>query len=817
MVFNSKDQKIYVDVAVAFPADKSYTYSVPEHFASSAQIGKRVLVPFSGRLLTGYIIGFTGNHENRKILNVLDIPDEHPLFPASMTPFFKWMAEYYMYPPGEVISGALPGGLNVYDYCVLTLEAGGEEALLKEGLSPVKRLLLERLREGPCRLRDLIRTTSAKTSVSIINTMEKDGWISKVREMNKQSVSYKKERILSFVRSDIPNDRFYEKRKALLDYLERQGSVSAAGLRKEMPEHYGLLNYLAANGYISECYETVPRDVFGESIESDTPPELTDEQSKAVAEIESGAENGFSAFLLSGVTGSGKTEVYMKLADMTIRRGLGVIVLVPEIALISQTERRFRARFGERVAVLHSGLSRGERFEQWMRLCREDATIAVGARSAVFAPLDGIGLIIVDEEHDSSYKQETLLHYNARDMAVVRAKLSDCPVILGSATPSVQSCYNVRAGKYKEVVLKNRIRNRPLPDIEIVDLRKIRDMAGIRRFISPELEQAMKSTLENKEQVLLFLNRRGFATFPVCAACREPMICKYCDITLTLHKSEKRFKCHLCDYSIPAASNCPTCGSAGVKLLGYGTEKIESAIRSLFPDAKTARMDRDTTSRKGSLVSLLKDVQNRNTDILVGTQMIAKGHDFSNITLAGIICADVSLSFPDFHSGERTFQLLAQVAGRSGRGDSPGKVILQTFNPDHFCILSAKTQDVNAFYDKEIQIRRALNFPPFSRMAQIRISGKDKEDALAVVEALAGRLHKIHLAEPEFKTSVQILGPVECSIFKLKNRYRWRIQLKFPNSAVLHDFLQKAVDQASDLFTRRNVKISVDIDPCFLA
>jgi primosomal protein N' (replication factor Y) len=417
----------------------------------------------------------------------------------------------------------------------------------------------------------------------------------------------------------------------------------------------------------------------------------------------------------------------MQIVAEVLKRGRSVLVLVPEIALITQMERRFRARFGECISVLHSALSAGERYDQWTRIVQGDVTVAIGARSAIFAPFNDIGVIIVDEEHDSSYKQDGKLRYNARDLAVVRAKQNKCMALLGSATPSIQSYYNVATKKFSELTLKKRVEQRPLPKISIVDLRQNRDARGTRRFITTELRQSMAEALDRGEQVLLFLNRRGYASFPVCGVCGQAMRCKHCDISLTLHQRANAYRCHYCGFSRAAASSCDYCGSAKIKHLGLGTEKLQDMVAKIFPKARIARMDRDTTTRKGSILKLLKGLRNKTTDVLVGTQMVAKGHDFPNITLVGIICADLSLSFPDFRAGERTFQLLAQVAGRAGRGDRPGRVILQTYNPEHFSISAAREQDFISFYHQEIGFRKALNYPPFSRIIQFKISGKDPE------------------------------------------------------------------------------------------
>jgi len=557
--------------------------------------------------------------------------------------------------------------------------------------------------------------------------MENLGLIVSKRELKGGRTRPKLERYVSLTSSEISIKELSAPKKKIIDALKQEGELSVKKLKELVPSAPILIKSLENKGYISIIKKRVYRDPFGESIETDSAHILTKEQEQVISKVVNSLNKGFSTFLLAGVTGSGKTEVYMRIAAEAIKKNCKVLVLVPEIALISQMERRFRARFGECVAVLHSGLSAGERYDQWRRIASGEATIAIGARSAIFAPFDNVGVIIVDEEHDTSYKQEGGLCYNARDLAVVRAKLNNCVALLGSATPSIQSYYNVTINKFTELTLKKRIEKRPLPEITLIDLRKIRDYRGVKKFISSELYEAMKETLERKEQILLFLNRRGFASFPVCSSCGKAIRCKNCDISLTFHKQANAYKCHYCGFTLASTSNCPTCGSAGIKLLGLGTEKIELTVKSLFPNAKTARMDRDTTTRKGSVLKLLKGLKDNTIDILVGTQMIAKGHDFPNITLVGIICADLSLSLPDFRAGERTFQLLAQVSGRAGRGDVSGRVMLQTFNPEHFSILSAKTQDFNAFYNKEIHFRKSLKYPPFSRMVQIKISGNDKK------------------------------------------------------------------------------------------
>ena len=422
----------------------------------------------------------------------------------------------------------------------------------------------------------------------------------------------------------------------------------------------------------------------------------------------------------------------------------------------------------------------------------------------------------MDEEHDTSYKQEGGLAYNARDLAVVRARHHDALAILGSATPSLQSWHNVTVGKYETAALTRRVNRQPLPAIQAVDLSQSRDDRGIRRYITPQLQQEIRTTLDNGNQALIFLNRRGFAAFPICADCGQAMRCKNCDISLTLHKRINAFRCHYCGFSRAAASVCPACGSDKIKLLGVGTEKIQEAMVQLYPDARVARMDRDTMTRKGSIVSLLKDLKHRRIDILVGTQMVAKGHDFPGITLVGVICADLTLNFPDFRSGERTFQLLAQVAGRAGRGDQPGRVILQTFNPDHFSILAAKEQDFKAFFNQEIGFRKALGYPPFTRMVAVRISGKDLQHTAGHAGALGEHCRDMLAEKGSFQGQIQVMGPIEAPLARIANRHRWQILIKSADTAGLHRFAHELIRFHRRSPAVRDIKVAVDVDPFFL-
>ena len=805
-----------VTVAVALPVHDTFTYSVPDPLATQACPGKRVLVPFGRRTVTGYVIDPDREAEPQEVKHILDVLDETPLFPATLIPFFRWIATYYMHPLGQVISTALPAGLNLADIAILTMGDAGARAMQSASLSPLEAGVLSALANGPASIKHVEKAVGQPLAWALIHGMRQRGWIRVDRQIKGRQIRPKTVRWVAVTGSAPAPGRLSPQRQAILERLQSEGDLSVPALKARVPTAPTLIRAMEKAGQVRTYAKTVYRDPFGDPIEPDIPPLLTNEQDEAVNSMVPLLGQGFKTVLLAGVTGSGKTEVYLRLTRAALDQGLRVLVLVPEIALISQTERRFRARFGETVAVLHSGLSRGERYDQWLRIASGKAAIAIGARSCIFAPVENVGLIIVDEEHDASYKQEGGLTYNARDLAVVRARHHDALAILGSATPSLQSWHNVTVGKYETAALTRRVNRQPLPAIQAVDLSQSRDDRGIRRYITPQLQQEIRTTLDNGNQALIFLNRRGFAAFPICADCGQAMRCKNCDISLTLHKRINAFRCHYCGFSRAAASVCPACGSDKIKLLGVGTEKIQEAMIQLFPDARVARMDRDTMTRKGSIVSLLKDLKHRRIDILVGTQMVAKGHDFPGITLVGVICADLTLNFPDFRSGERTFQLLAQVAGRAGRGDQPGRVILQTFNPDHFSILAAKEQDFKAFFDQEIGFRKALGYPPFTRMVAVRISGKDQQHTAGHAGTLGEHCRDLLTAKGPFQAQIQVMGPIEAPLARIANRHRWQILIKSADTAGLHRFAHELIRFHRRSPAVRNIKVTVDVDPFFL-
>jgi primosomal protein N' (replication factor Y) len=567
---------------------------------------------------------------------------------------------------------------------------------------------------------------------------------------------------------------------------------------------------LQAKGLLSLSRREVCRDLSVRSELKPYPkPELTSDQEAILSEILKGIRSKrFSPFLIYGVTGSGKTEIYLRAIEEVLIQGQEAIILVPEISLTPQLLSRFKDRFGENLALLHSGLGRGERYDQWRRIWKGEVEIAMGARSAIFAPFKNVGIIIVDEEHDPSYKQEEKLKYHARDVAVVRAKQAEATLLLGSATPSLESYYNTEKGKFRLLNLPERVEGKRLPQVEVVDVKK---EGGL---LSEKLRAALQKNIEEKKQSLLFLNRRGFANFILCPECGYTFKCPNCSVTLTYHLRDRSLQCHYCDYRIQAPGDCPKCQGHRLQGMGIGTERLEQEIKSLFPDTQVGRMDRDTTSRRRSHLQILKGLESGSIDILVGTQMIVKGHDFPNVTFVGVVSADTSLHFPDFRSSERTFQLLTQVAGRAGRGEVFGEVVIQTFNPDHYGILRAKDHDYIGFYQEEIQFRRALEYPPFSRFINFRLVGNSEKRTKRMAEEM-GRIGQ-SLLKKGYGKGIEILGPSSAPFAKMRGKYRWQMLAKGKGHQLLHQFTKELASRMAVQLKGKGVNLDIDVDPVFI-
>lgn len=570
-------------------------------------------------------------------------------------------------------------------------------------------------------------------------------------------------------------------------------------LRKELVDiSLSSLNTLIKKNILLEKKLEHYRLSYNEKIEPKK--ELTNDQRSVVDEVL--ANTGYFPYLLFGVTGSGKTEVYMELIEDALNKGKTSIVLVPEISLTPQMVLRFQKRFGDNIAAIHSALSDGEKYDEWRRIVKGEAKIVIGARSAIFAPLNNIGMIIIDEEHSDSYKQDdSNPRYNAKDIALLRGKYHNCPVIMGSATPSLEVFARAKKGVFKLLELPNRINGKSLPHINIVDMNEM--ISKTKGHFSPVLLEAISARLLKNEQIILLLNRRGYSSFVTCKNCGYTFKCPNCDITLTYHKSSRTLRCHYCGYGTKVYDTCPECHEKSINDLGVGTEKVEEELNKLFPESRILRMDFDTTSRKGMHEKMIKAFKNHEYDILLGTQIVSKGLDFDNVTLVGVINADTSLNIPDFRSSETTFSLLAQVAGRAGRSDKEGEVIIQTFNPEHYAIQYTKKHDYLGFYNREMSIRRELKYPPYYYICYVKISGKDNkyiyEESLKITKLFHNKL-----------INMIILGPSPCTIFKLNNIYRYGIILKYKKDEDLREVLNKVIEHYKD---NRNIKIDVNFNP----
>jgi primosomal protein N' (replication factor Y) len=596
-----------------------------------------------------------------------------------------------------------------------------------------------------------------------------------------------------------------EKKQDIIRALHRVGALPVRELLGLVEGSEHLINSLCKDGWLSKEKRVVERNPFRDTIiQSDNPKKLTDQQQAALEKIvESLDQRDAASILLHGVTGSGKTEVYLQAIQRCLELERQAIVLVPEISLTPQTCDLFRQRFGNLVSVLHSGLSDGERFDEWNRINDGRSSIVVGARSAIFAPFRALGLIIVDEEHENSYKQEEAPRYHARDIAVVRGKMEKATILLGSATPSLETFHNCRQGRYSLLTLSERIDSRPMPQVELIDMTQEKALTGKASIFSQRLISQIKDRLERGEQTMIFLNRRGFASQMQCSSCGYTAHCENCSVTCTYHRKEEILLCHLCGTQIKAPERCPQCQDPGIRYAGFGTEKIESITRALFPRALVARMDSDSMTSKDSYRQVLDAFRSGHINILIGTQMIAKGLDFPNVTLAGMIQADLALNLPDFRSGERTFQLITQMAGRAGRGETPGLVIVQTYTPYHFALQAAQKHDFHEFYEAEMPSRQALEFPPFSRMLMLHFRGTEELQVSAAAEKFAAAL------QPLLKDCAQVIGPMPAPLAKVNKYFRYQLLLRGQQIRKMVACAKYLVSANRD----RKVSIHLDVDP----
>jgi len=808
-------KQVCLRVAVSLPVKGTYSYAVPGSLARQVEIGVRVRVPFGKRTVTGYVLEVMSLPDiEQSLKEITDILDPFPLFHKNMVPFFEWVSRYYLYPLGLVIRNALPGGINMDTYKSAELTRKGAEALEKGRVTPAEKERLLWVRDHPgARLSRPLHTVyrlREKGLLRLTDRASKDPTGPLLRRFLKAKDEAQLGEIVASMgsaRSGAKNEVAFLKR-----VLSEKGILQSEICKEFTNGRYLVEKWVkkgAVEGFISPVYRNPAGELISPCI---APGALLEQQTSALENIKRRlGRQRFSACLLYGVTGSGKTEVYLKAIEEVIRNGRQAILMVPEISLASYMFGIFSSRLGDRISIYHSALSRGERYDQWIRLAKGEVDLVIGPRSAIWAPVPDPGLIIVDEEHDTAYKQENPPRYQARDAAVVRAKMERAVVLLGSGTPSIQSYYHSLSGRYHLVRMPERVEKRPLPEIEMVDMRSEAEHGVKGQILSRRLKEALSGELRNGNQALLFLNRRGFHRLHVCLTCGKTMQCPNCDVAL-VHHQDNRLRCHYCGFHGALPGECPSCHGKRLKPYGFGTERVEDELGKVFPGARVARMDTDSTRRKGSAVKILRQFSAGDIDILVGTQMITKGYDFPNVTLVGVIAADLSLGFPDFRAGERTFHILSQVAGRAGRGTKKGRVIVQTFNIEHYAIKTAITHDYDAFFEKERGLREALGYPPFSHMTCLRIKGNSKEKTNEAARFLAEAMKNIVAGWPRRGKEIKILGPAEAPLFRVKGKYRWQILVKGRSVALINHLLEAVERLFKGKLQSKGVDLSVDVD-----
>jgi primosomal protein N' (replication factor Y) len=792
----------YVEVvidAITLANSRPFTYRVPDAWRGKLLPGMAVLVPFGYKFgVAGYISALSHkaptDYETRELEDVIS----GEVIPPALQALLLWLADTTMTPLSAVLTTAMPRGTlsRVKRSVILSVSLETFKTLSAPWSGPrsvLAGLLLAS--DGTCSLARL--QTAIQKSGSVLGTWRAQGLI---RYHTAFLPPERKEKTLLHASALAGAQKALTTRQAeILAYLRHQGGCLPIGeLAKAMGTTASTLKGMEKKGAIAIHPQAVRRSQVGHE-NFERWPTLTPHQAEVLEEIE-GALGTASTFLLHGVTGSGKTEVYLRAIARVLERGEGAIVLVPEISLTPQTVRRFQARFGDMVAVLHSHLGDGERYDEWQRIRSGEARVAIGARSAIFAPMPKLGLIIIDESHETSYKQDKAPRYHANSVAEARSRFENAPLILGSATPSLESYEAAQAGRTRLLKMPDRVEGRPMPPVTIIDMRE--ELAsGNRNLFSRRLKMLVTEALERKEQAILLLNRRGYSSFVFCRDCGYACRCERCAVALTFHQNPERLRCHYCDAVSTPPKACPQCHSAKIRHFGAGTQQIEDATRKLFPEARVIRLDRDTTTRKGSHQTMLDAFGRQEYDILIGTQMVAKGLDFPHVTVVGVMAADGALHLPDFRASEHTFQLLTQVAGRAGRGNLPSQVVVQTYSPTHPAILAARDHDFMEFYQAEIESRKELRYPPYAQLANILFAGPNLQDTLQCAERLTANL-------PE-RAGLEVLGPATAPLAMLKGLHRFYVLLKADDLATLRSALREALPNCQ----QPGVRIAVDLDP----
>lgn len=821
---NKKYAQVVIDNK-ASSTDKPYTYLIDSNMLDSVEEGMRVLVPFGrgNKVIKGIVINVQEDYEKKyQLKKIIDIIDDKPLISKDLIDLSIWMSKEYLSPYIDALQTVLPpGDFKEVKTNIILKEL---DSKVYVDLNPLEKNIVDLIKEkgGKIELEFLKGLIKNKVTNKVIRELEKKGIIETSLEI--QTSIEKKYEKFAFIKDssisyeemlNIIGKRSY-KQLEIAKYLWTRDEISIKELMTRTDSSLSTIKALERKGIIGIFEKEVYRTPIKKDIKPYEKLQLSLEQRYCVDTILESINNGEknNKFLIHGVTGSGKTEIYLQLVEEMIKRGKETIVLVPEIALTPQTIHRFVGRFGDNVALLHSKLSFGERFDQWRKVKEGKVKIVVGARSAIFAPFTNLGLIIIDEEHESTYKSSMNPKYDTIEVAEKRCEQLGAFLVQGSATPSIESYYRSRKGDTKLLNLKKRVKDKKLPEVKIVDMREELKL-GNKSIFSKELYEAIDENLKVGNQTILFLNRRGYSTFVSCRQCGYVVICSECSISMTYHLGDNKLKCHYCGLAINPPKICPVCRSKYIKYFGIGTEKVEEFTRKFFPKAVVKRMDMDTTSRKGSHESILNKMKDEKIDILIGTQMVAKGLDFKNVTLVGIIAADTSLNLPDFRSSERTFQLITQVAGRAGRGDLEGKVVVQTYNPDHYSIQYAKDHDYLAFYNKEILLRKEFNYPPFVNLISIVIYGEDNMHVGMITRKIYNLLIE-NIEDSGLKDlKDSIVGPFPAPLEKIKKNYRYQIIIKSKDEYM--EQLKQVIEWVCILNRNKidltGVKFNIDINP----
>ncbi|WP_277673385.1 primosomal protein N' [Piscibacillus halophilus] len=795
--------KVVVDVA-ASPIDSALDYEIPVHLIDIIQPGIRVIVPLGPRKVMGFVVGLTDDSDFDRLKPIQEVMDYTPILTNELLELSTWLQKETLCFRISALQAMLPAVFKAsYDKEVWLLDefdslpeslreiSQGREVFPFSDIESstisdqqVKKFIKDQLI-------DIKYVVKGKNRVKTFTAVEKAvDEVKLMEELETMSAQAKKQReVLAYI-------------------LDRNDPVFIKDLTKELNTTRGPVDALVDKGLLKLVKKEVYRDPFEAKSHSTTKPlELTTFQRKAIEPIwESINESFYRTFLLHGVTGSGKTEIYLQSIQRVLDLGKEAIVLVPEIALTPQMVSRFKARFGSDVAVLHSGLSQGEKYDEWRKIHRKEVRVVVGARSAIFAPFENIGIIIIDEEHEQTYKQEDYPKYHAREVAKQRAQYHSCPVVLGSATPTLESYARALKGVYHLLELTERVNEQAMPEVEIVDMRQ-ELMQGNRAMFSNTLTDKINERLERQEQVVLMLNRRGYSTFVMCRECGETVKCDHCDISMTYHRHQHKLKCHYCNDERPMPNICPNCESDAIRFFGTGTQKVEEALNIHFPEARVIRMDVDTTSRKGAHERLLQKFGNHEADILLGTQMIAKGLDFKNVTLVGVIAADSMLHLPDFRASEKTFQLLTQVSGRAGRHELPGEVVIQTYSPEHYSVEYASQYDYESFFNKEMQVRKQFQYPPYFYLALINISHDNHVEAVQVANEVANIISK------NTTGNCQLMGPSPSPMLRIKDRYRYQCMLKYKRRENVEEALQEVLKHFQKQINQQQLQLTIDFEP----